>query len=370
VTYTRFVLAGVAVTLIALAVVPAAALRDGQRFDPAATMTGRAERAPEQLDKVAWMVGHWAVDYTRHVTADSSYTATGRADVTFMNRGHGLLERFHCPDFDGAGDELNTLTFLVYNPTLATWGMGMADSWRENVTLYNGDFEGEMLVLENAIRRKGNLTLTRYRLEVRRENDDAFAVRITASTDGESYASAVTAAYTRMPEDDGLFSTADGFGEAAPGLPEQARQFDFLIGEWDLQHEMHFPDGRTAKWPAYGTAAYMLDGHCVMEYTSNDADPRVPDAATTIVRLWNRQMRRWECMYTNNRFYGILHFGGVKEGDRIVLHTFGSDASDTPVNQWVFHDWTPDGYGWFGNTSRDRGQTWKKTWIIEGTRRK
>ena len=344
--------------------------RDGTRFDPAATMTARAETAPEELDTVAWMRGHWSVEYTRHVRDDSSYTATGRADITYMNRGHAFLERLHCPAFDGNGHDLNTLSFLVYNATLQTWGLGVADSWRENIAIYNGDFQGDALVLRNSIRRNGNLTLTDYRLVVQRKNDDAFEALLTRSTDGKEYAAFVTIQYTRLDKDDGLFTASNGTGEAAPDLPEQARQFDFLLGEWDLQHDMTFPNGRKAQWPAYGSATFMMDGHCVMEYASYDVDPRLPDAATTIVRLWNRQMRRWESMFSTNRANGILYFGGVLEGDRIVLHQFGADASDVPISEWTFHSWKADSYGWYANTSRDRGDTWAKTWIIEAARRK
>jgi hypothetical protein len=344
-------------------------LRDGRRFDPGATMTARAEGAAQQLDAVTWMVGHWDVAYTRHVTEDSSTTATGRSDITFMNRGHALMERFHCVDFDGAGHERNWLSFLVYNATLGTWGLGVADSWRENIVVYNGDRVDQELVLRDAARLQGGLTLTTSRLVIRRDGDDAFTVSLGTSTDGETFAPAVTCRYTRLAQDDGLFTSADGLGEPAPDLPEQARQFDFLLGEWDFTNDLTFPDGRKAHWQAYGTAVFMLDGHCVMEYSSFDTDPNLPDAATTIVRLWNRQMRRWECMYMNNRFNGILYFGGVQEGDRIVLHKFDSDTSDVPISQWIFHSWKPDSYGWYGNASRDRGRTWRKSWIIEASKR-
>ena len=365
----RSVLPGLTILLF-LPAVAASELRDGQRFDPGSSMTTQAAGAPEELARMAWMRGHWRVAYTRHIRDDSTYTAAARSDVTFMNRGHALMERLHCVDFDGAGHELNQLGFLVYNASLGTWGLGIADSWRENIEVYSGDRRDNELVLRHAARLQGGLTLTEMRLVVERRSDDAFTVTTLHSTNGEDYEPVVTAGYTRMSDDDGLFTGATGLGDAAPGLPPQARQFDFLLGEWDLQNDLTLPTGRQAQWAAYGTAVMMLNGHGVMEYTSFDTDPNLPDAATTIVRLWNRQMRRWECMYMTNRFNGILHFGGVMEDDRIVLHKFASDAADVPISQWVFHGWQdPSRYSWFGNTSRDRGATWQKTWLIEATRR-
>jgi hypothetical protein len=247
--------------------------------------------------------------------------------------------------------------------------MGVADNWRESVVVYSGGFDGDDLVLRNARRPSGGLNLVYYRLTLTRRGDDAFTTRIETSSDGTAWEPSLSLDYRRMDSDDDLFTTVEGYGAPAPGLPEQARQFDFLIGEWDLSHHMTFPNGREAEWKATGTAVYMLDGQCVMEFSYYDVDTNLPDAATTIVRLWNRQMRRWECMYMNNRFNGILYFGGVQEGDRIVLHKFDSDTSDVPISQWIFHSWKPDSYGWYGNASRDRGRTWRKSWIIEATKR-
>lgn len=346
-----------------------ATLRDGKRFDPGATMTARADSASKELDRMSWAVGHWKVTLETYADGEVANTASGRADITFMNRGHNMMERFYTEDFDGAGHELSTLSFIVYSDAQARWGIGVADSWREHISVYDGNFVGNDLVLYNALRRRGGMNLTYYRLTIHGRSDDAFDVTLATSPDNESWEPMVARSYTRMSEDDGLFTSATGYGEPAPDVPEEARQFDFLVGEASMHNKMTFPNGRVAEWDGTGTAVYMMNGHCVMEYSWYDVDPNLPDAATTIVRLWNRQMRRWECMYTNNRFNSILYFGGVMEGEKIVLHQFEADATDSPINQWTFHDWSREGYGWYGNNSRDRGRTWKKTWIITAKRK-
>ena len=96
-----------------------------------------------------------------------------------------------------------------------------------------------------------------------------------------------------------------------------------------------------------------------MEFNWADLDPNLPDWATTIVRIWNRQMRRWESMYCTNRSQSILHFGGVPEGDRIVLHQFEAHLGDGPVSYWIFHDMEEDTYSWKAETSGDRGTTFE-----------
>jgi hypothetical protein len=319
------------------------------------------------LDKVAWMVGHWDVAMTSFAGEEST-TSTARADITFMNRGHALMERLHSDDVDG--HELNTLAFLVYNPNLSMWGLGVADSWQENVSVYNGGFDGDVLVLRDALRVNGGMLLTYYRLSITKKSDATFETTLEISGDGDAWTRAIARTYTRRDSDDGMFTAGTGYGTPAPDVPAEARQFDFLVGEWTEQHDMKLANGTNPKFAANGTAVYMMNGYCVMEYNWSEADPNLPDAATTVVRIYNRNLRRWECLYCNNRFNGLLYFGGAREGDKIILHQFTNDASAVPISQWVFHDWTKDGYGWYGNTSRDRGATWTKTWIIEGTRKK
>lgn len=352
----------------ALVAGPAGASRDGRRFDPGATMTSRSPGAPAELDSVSFMLGQWDVAYERYAD-DSLVTDTdGQAEITYMNRGHGLMERFYCPDAIDGG-ELSTVTFLVFNKAADTWVMGVANSYTENITVSNGNFEGEYLTLMNVLRRRGGATLTYYRTTISNASPDGFIMETRVSTDGgETWTERTVRSYSRRTPSDDFMAPGSMWGSPAPDLPREAHQFDFLIGQWKLAHDITLPGGQEVQFPATGTAVYVLDGHAVMEFSWYDVDQNLPDAATSIVRIYNRQMRRWECMYSTNRFNSILYFGGVKEGNRIVLHQFGADAADSPINQWVFHDWTSDGYGWYGNTSTDRGETWKKTWIIEGKR--
>ena len=48
---------------------------------------------------------------------------------------------------------------------------------------------------------------------------------------------------------------------------------------------------------------------------------------------------------------------------------FSANTADIPINYWTFHDIGQDAYGWYANTSRDRGESFEKTWIIKAKRR-
>lgn len=173
--------------------------------------------------------------------------------------------------------------------------------------------------------------------------------------------------YARLGTSADLLATRDDHGQPAANLPAEARQFDFLIGTWDAQHQILL-GGNWVRFPTTFTAVHAMGGHAVLEHSWFDLDPNLPDAATTILRLYNRAERRWESLYMSNRANTLLHFGGAWEGDRMVLHTFGGRLGD-PISRFVFHNIEADSYAWFAESSTDRGETFNPTWIIDVTRR-
>lgn len=343
-------------------------LRDGKLFDQGYAMTGPAKAVPE-LDRMAFYIGQWDVELRRFPNDSTETVGAAVASVTYMNRGHAIMERLHSADFDGQGHELNTIWFLVYNRASGMWGLGEANSYTEHVSIYNGDFEDERLVLRNAVRRRGGLLYTLYRTTMAQSGTDAFTVTFEASVDhGDTWRKTAVKSYTRRTASDEVLQVTGEYGSPAPDRPEEAAQFDFLIGEFNDQQELRLPDGRNPKFPANSTAVYVLNGHAIMEHGWYDIDPNLPDAATTIIRIYNRAARRWESLYTANRSNSLLFFGGHKEGDEIVLHNFETHTGDA-ISRWVFHSIEKDSYKWYGATSTDRGKTYRKTWLIDFTRK-
>ena len=117
------------------------------------------------------------------------------------------------------------------------------------------------------------------------------------------------------------------------------------------------------------TAVYALNGHAILEHNWYDVDPNVPDAATTIVRIYNRAMRRWESLYLDNRGHSQLFFGGAKDGDKVILHNFEANTTSPLIPRYVFHDIAKDSYAWYAENSTDRGKTFNQTWGITFARK-
>lgn len=344
--------------------------QDGHIYDPGLEMTQRSAAAPEALDQAAGLVGQWAVALTTYPTDSTTHTATGKALVHYMNRGHGLTERLQVPDFDGTGFDLHQMGFLIFNPASTQWGYAEASNYTERGIVYNGTWAGGALVLHTVQRRLGGLNLTHYRVTFANLSKDGFTYTLARSTDdGQTWTPQLKKTYTRQAPAPNFWPNPEGFGTPAPDRAAEADGFDFMVGTWQVAHNMTFPNGQTAQWPANGTAVYVLGGAAVMEYNWFDVDPNWPEAATTILRIYNRAERRWENLYFPNRGHSILYFGGRQEGDRIVLTNFETHTADPRLSHYVFHSIEQDRYQWYGENTTDRGRTWTKFWTIDITRK-
>ncbi len=344
--------------------------RDGRRFDPGRDMTQRAAGAPEALDRVTGFLGQWDVEVRRPVPAGAEgepVRAKGRAEITFMNRGHALMERFHTADFGGRS--LSSMRFLGYNPGASRWWLGGANNRAESVWVADGAFNGPRLVLSDTRRLNGGVQRTEFRYTFEQPAENALKFALENSTDGgKTWTMVETRVYTRRTPTPDFLATGSGYGSPDPARPTEANGFDFLIGEWINTHDMTFPNGQKARWSVNATAVHALDGAAVLEYNHFNVDPSLPDAATTILRVYNRAMRRWENLFASNRGNGILVFGGRQEGDRVVLGNFAIDTSAATIPRFVFHSIKKDTYSWYSEASPDGGTTWTKTWLIDAKR--
>lgn len=342
---------------------------DGKLFDPGVAMEQRAPGAPEQLGRLAFLRGSWDVTYTTYDAEGVAREATGQADVTYMNRGHGFMERSRIDDLDGDGHERSSIAFWTFVHSSKLWNLGEADSFSESIALFHGDFRGDSLVVRNAVRRLGGQDVVVYRRTLRPTARGAELEEEQSKDFGASWKRSFVKTYARRTEPAELVAVGDGFGSAAPGLPEEARQFDFLLGEYDAAQDLTMPTGQNIKFPSFTTAVRAMNGHAILEFNWFDVDPRLPDAATSIIRIYNRAMRRWESLYVTNRFNAQLYFGGVKEGDDVVLTLFEANRADAPFSRFVFHDIRKDGYRWYAERTTDHGETFTKTWLIDVTPR-
>ncbi|MEO0557114.1 MAG: DUF1579 family protein [Bacteroidota bacterium] len=360
--------------LLGTVLLSAASLRaqpnDGRAFDPGHALTAPSPHADSALHQLSDLLGVWRVEVeTWHPPDTTAHRSEGLAEVTLMNRGHGFMERRHTPDYDAAGTEEHALTLISHIAPTQQWMTSEASSYTESILVSDGAFEApDRLVVRQAVRRAGGTRVVLIRTTYQLEGPDAFSVEVDQSiTYGEDGWRPVERRHYTRASEAGRRPRAAGEGSPAEGLPPEARQFDFIVGEFDARQRMLGPEG-WVEFDAITTGAYALGGHAILETAWYDSDPNYPDAAMTALRLYNRAEHRWESLFIDNISNTHYRFGGRWEDGRMALHPFDVRLNDRQA-RYIFHAIQPDRYDWYCELSTDRGATFTTTWTINATRR-
>jgi hypothetical protein len=144
---------------------------------------------------------------------------------------------------------------------------------------------------------------------------------------------------------------------------DKNRQFDFWIGEWDvnlkiLQKDLTFKDSVRAHTSIYS----ILGGKAILELW--DSKPikgyslRYFDAASDQWVLW----LNWP---GKNRSTGSSLTGNFQHGRGNFLSEYENQAGETIIQRYSFNDITPFSLRWDDLSSKDGGKTWSKNWLME-----
>ncbi|MGD8496138.1 MAG: hypothetical protein PVF05_08075 [Gemmatimonadales bacterium] len=154
----------------------------------------------------------------------------------------------------------------------------------------------------------------------------------------------------------------------------EARQFDFWLGEWDVQNHNRPPNGD--RWFETGRATdrvYTVLGGCaVVEHWRGYAFPQAGHIVGFSVRAWNPAAESWEAALLwpigPNASFGTPS-GGADGDDLVLRNQFeGSDGS-TVLSRLLFTDIDDDAFTWMNGISHDGGDTWQASWRMDFTRR-
>jgi hypothetical protein len=140
---------------------------------------------------------------------------------------------------------------------------------------------------------------------------------------------------------------------ATEGL-DPARQFDFWVGEWDINNKSKRGDD-WVEWPSQAIIEGAAGGDAIVEFW-NSLEPSA-DIVGFSMRWYDQEAD--EC-----RMIGTL------EGDAIVLFPPGfKEEGRQQGARFLFSKVTPTSLQWHQEVTADGGETWDTTWIMEWTRR-
>ena len=151
-------------------------------------------------------------------------------------------------------------------------------------------------------------------------------------------------------------------------LPE-ARQFDFLEGQWDAICRFRRLDGSWGEGPGTLTATKILDGCATMEFFEGVYEGRVIKAVG--LRAFNPKTRQWDHTWTDSLEPGgfVVWRGRFEAGQIDLFGEWDDDAGQRIRSRLTWSQITDRSAHWESHRSLDRGQTWTKHWEVDFARK-
>jgi hypothetical protein len=162
---------------------------------------------------------------------------------------------------------------------------------------------------------------------------------------------------------------------SAAGVPREAAQFDFLIGQWEVEVRPKVP-GLAARihgapkllgtWKAWK----VLDGYAVEDELRIVDGSGNPASLTLAVRLWSASEQKWSTT-SIDAYRGRVSTGSATmTGNNMELTGQGFDPNGRPVRtRSRFSKVTARGFTLTQDRSGDEGKTWDNAVLVMEARR-
>ena len=143
-----------------------------------------------------------------------------------------------------------------------------------------------------------------------------------------------------------------------PSLGHHADLFGRFVGAWDADYSFIADDGSVRHSRGEVLFGWILDGYALQDIFLGypKPGPNEERRMVTGVRFVDPKTDKWTVMFAAPSFAVAIRMEGGAEGDRIVLRGV-NDQGDSL--RWSFNDIKPNSFIWRGETSHDRGKTWR-----------
>lgn len=165
------------------------------------------------------------------------------------------------------------------------------------------------------------------------------------------------------------------FSQLKEGITEEwntteDRQFDFWIGEWDvnlrtIQEDLTWKDTYKSTARIYP----ILDGKAILELWNEKVFGKGIKGYS--LRYFNHEKGKWDLWLNwpgNNRSGSSSLEGSFRHGRGDFYSYSPVDDSTTLISRYTFCDVSPTSLRWDDSYSKDGGKTWSNNWIMEFSR--
>ena len=154
------------------------------------------------------------------------------------------------------------------------------------------------------------------------------------------------------------------------GPLSEDRQFDFLIGDWNVKATKFNPGGAAlAHYEALWSARSLNEGRMIVDDFKALAPDGRPISSFVTLRTYCVEMRRWEMVgLTAMQSAGRMEWHGVWVDGEMRIDAVGLDPSGCEVRTRIrFSDISAERFIWASESSVSGGP-WQKTASLVATR--
>jgi len=148
------------------------------------------------------------------------------------------------------------------------------------------------------------------------------------------------------------------------GPAPESRQFDFLVGDWDVAATRYKDDGSPLfQYKATWTAKYLNEGRMIVDDFKALAPTGQAISSYVTLRTYSETTRRWEMVGLSalQPAASAEWFGESRDGE-MLQDASGKDVEGKPVKTKIrFFSIEKNSFSWESRTSRDAGNTWTRT---------
>ncbi|MES3002411.1 MAG: hypothetical protein V4787_17100 [Pseudomonadota bacterium] len=155
------------------------------------------------------------------------------------------------------------------------------------------------------------------------------------------------------------------------GAPPESRQFDFLIGDWDVAATRYGEDGSPLlQYQAGWKAIHLNERRMIMDDFKAYGPGGQPVSSYVTLRTYSEATGRWEMAgLPALQPAASAEWHGIFQGAEMLLEASGKDPAGNPVRTRIrFFDIAGDSFSWESHVSRDDGKTWRRTAHLLATR--
>ena len=154
-------------------------------------------------------------------------------------------------------------------------------------------------------------------------------------------------------------------------VPNEMKQFSFLIGKWDLKSQRFSPDGTlTGQYDGTWEGQYLDEGRIILDLVTWFNSDGTKESFFPTLRTFSPKTNQWEMTYMSSQNYAHPESfrGKFVDGEGHFDVVVSLTPEQSALGKVRFYNITKKSLDWSMKLSLDNGKTWFVAEQITGKR--